>query len=398
MSVDTIPSPPVLSCDSRKCTLRSSLSYKVEEIIDHEPKTPKDLPGSPKNSINPDSFFPYDDSSSKYSSPVTAESENKFEQISPVSTVSTESLHLPSPLSNTPVRSHTPIKTVMSQSEQKLLDSKFVALKTFILKTSEETIMYMILLRSYYGDSFIMKFNEKTIMGEEKIFLFETDSVEPTFIVSDKMTKYLNNEPDIITLFNDSLMFEGVIYSASKTQLTESYEVFHPSSYRVLSESLINKPDELSITAHKHALDIESIYREELKESYNNLIGKLGDILDKVQMHHETFSEVDSLVIKETDKYYDKFVKKINEGNPLPLDEDINRITFLNETSLKYIQTHFIFWNRLNVRFNNAKLEFEDTIQSIYLQMKKDFPTLEGIPIDPSIDVERSYPGKIFSK
>ena len=80
------------------------------------------------------------------------------------------------------------------------------------------------------------------------------------------------------------------------------------------------------------------------------------------------------------------------------MEEDIKRITFLNENVTKYVQTHFIFWGRINERLESIMNEFEETIDNIYLQNLKDFPNLEDIPISSDIDIENSYPGKLVRK
>lgn len=53
----SIPSPPRLSCDTKKCIYTSQKSSRNTKIISEEYRTPKDLPGEAKDVIKPDSFF-----------------------------------------------------------------------------------------------------------------------------------------------------------------------------------------------------------------------------------------------------------------------------------------------------------------------------------------------------
>lgn len=235
-------------------------------------------------------------------------------------------------------------------------------------------------------------------MGAQKIFLHEVSVDKSPLIVSKKLTECLVKENSSITLYESSVLYLGRLFLQSSTKLQHSMETHNPSTFPVLEESLINDPIELALTAHKESLRIDSLYRHELKVIYNNLIEEYEELGRRIQEHQDVFTGVDQITVEETDKLYDIFLAKYNTSDPIPVEEDINRIRFLNESTNKYLQSHFIFWNRLSSRVRLAKMELDATTQNIYLQLAKDFPDIEGIPVDPMIDISRSYPGKIFPK
>lgn len=417
MSIDEIPFPPKLTCDSRKCTLRS----RQEPIsTPYESRTPKDLPGDAKKFITPDSFFPFDDSSSinTSSSPTveskeiidSADDEIKLDAIpetrssiddssssSSNSSESNESLELPDVPPNTPISTVRSQNLPKSEREKMLMEYKIIPIRTFVINDADIPI-YLVQMKSYYGDMFFVRFEEDISMGDSKIFLFKNTDDTTVNIISESMTKYVTLEKDLVTLLNDSLIYNGFLYSTANVPIQQHIISCHPSSHRVYPETSLDDVVDLSLMVHQKACRVEGVYRRELMKNYNDLLEEMTDFITKVQEHHRIFSEVDSMIIEETDLYYDLFAKKYKTSNPIPEDDDIKRISFLNETSLKYVQAHFIFWGRLKDRVDVTVREFNETINNIYLQNVRDFPGIEGVPLDDSIDIDRSYPGKIFTR
>ena len=142
----------------------------------------------------------------------------------------------------------------------------------------------------------------------------------------------------------------------------------------------------------------DELSESEITDVYNGLLDDIKDLGESIQNHQDTYAEVNSLLIDESNVYYEEFAKNNRTGGPIPTSDQTRSITSLNEAGLKYLMVHSVFWSRLRERIDVAKREFQETIQNIYVQMQKDFPDLEGLPIDSSVDLARSYPGKIVPK
>lgn len=431
----SIPSPPRLSCDSKKCLSGSKRKCEFKTIVyDNEIqiRSPKDLPGDAKEIINVDSFFPYDESlSSRSNSPynnniniskddlsietessrstsVIPKSDEEHTSNETITNMKTSSEALSEAdiieersersISKSSLRSRVP-QQIASPQEEILLQHKFLPISTFVLeRTDKGKIQYLVQFSSFYGDKFFVSYKDRTIMGDEKIILYEVAGEKTPLIISPDMSSRLEKDMNIITLYESSVFYQGKTFTQRSSLSTDKYETHNPSTYPVVDEMFIEDPIELATREHKEALAIDSIYRHELKSSYNSVQDELLDLSKKMEDHHEVFKAVDALTIEETDHYYDDFLRRYVSNNPIPPNESIARVRFLNEASNRYVQAHFIFWNRLRERILQTKKEFEATISNIYLQMSKDYPEIEGIPVDPNIDISRSYPGRIFSK
>jgi hypothetical protein len=426
----SIPSPPRLSCDSKKCLSGTRGKYGLQNkdtssMISYEIRGPKDLPGIAKEIINVDSFFPYDESlssspshkintskddlsaeieSSRYTSVIP---KNNDENISNA-TIKTSSENLSEDeiiedrsernLSRSSLlpRSKIP-QQIASPQEELLIQNKFLPIATFILERRDSgKIQYLVQFSSFYGDKFFVSYKDRTIMGDEKIILYEANGDKIPLIISSEMSERLEKDMNVITLYESSVFYQGKTFSQSSSLSIDKYETHNPSTYPVIDEKYIEDPLELAMKAHKESLLVDSIYRHELKSSYNSVQDEIIELSRMMEEHHDVFKEVDALTIEESDNYYDDFLRRYVSDNPIPPDKSINRMRFLNEASNRYVQVHFIFWDRLRERIRLAKKEFEATISNIYLQMSKDYPEIEGIPIDPNIDISRSYPGRIF--
>lgn len=418
----SIPSPPRLSCDSKKCLSGTKRKSKIRNVVIDELRSPKDLPGDAKESINVDSFFPYDESSSTRSntpdpdiSPDSSESVSSSEpQNSSEDTVNNVTSSTEEEMSHDNIsfedtegmeddlpsfsRQAIPVQQVTSPQEAFLVENKFLPMKTFVLGKDGDHLQYLVQFSSFYGDTFFISYKDRTIMGTEKIILYEVSTDKIPLIVSENMSERLSSNMKVITLYESSVFYQGKTYSQSSSTASSRSETHNPSTYPVIDEKYIEDPIELAMKAHSESLEIDSMYRCELKWSYNSCQDEIYALSRRVEDHHDIFKAIDALNIEESDKYYDDFVRRYTSDNPIPPDENIKRIRFLNETSNRYVQAHFIFWNRIRDRIKMARAELEETVSSIYVQMSKDYPDIEGIPVDTSIDISRSYPGKIFSK
>jgi hypothetical protein len=435
----SIPASPILTCDSRRCTIMPRRHKFRDSDQEYESRTPKDLPGSGIERLTPDSFFPFDEGSSPTerasfkqmpetsiaSGTASGDSTASVRSTPPpneleldetpsandtnsviisggVSSSSSSSSSTSSSASsdtdmklfpiNSPIKGTQLKKSQMTQLELELIESKTVPLRTFHFKDD----FWLVQFRSYYGDIFFIRFEYDVSMGDETITLHHNKK-STVNIVSETMTKFAMESQDIVTLIDDSIIYNGGVYSTVKT--FGAQESHHPSSFLVYPESALEDLVELSIAVHADSYQrIESVYRNELKSYYNSIYDKLNDFAERIQEHHDVFKYVDSTIIKESDIYYDIFDKKYKSMDPTPDDAHTKRISFLNETVLKYLQAHFIFWGRIHKVLDSAMEEFEETKTNIYLQMLKDFPDMTDIPIDPFIDIDRSYPGKLIMK
>lgn len=390
MNTEELPSVPRLSCDSRSCQVRQRREISLDDDqIPYEYKTPKDLPGESQEVISTTKYFPFDEE------PVIEEdsSSETSTQQTPVSIPSITSETLPIPPNS--VEPH--LKNLVTDKERRLLEAKITVLQTFEFNSDDE-LFYLVQMQNYYGDTFFIRYDSPVLMGSTKISMtIDPDKESDLEIISESMTDYLAREQGLVTLIDDFVLYNSRLYSTVKIPILQTFKVYHPCSYWVYPESKLENIRSLSIEVHTKALEIESVYRREVATLYNSLLQDLEDLSENIQDHHAVYRDVDTYIIEETDVYYDKFARKYNSMGPPPDDADTKRITFLNDTSLKYLMTHSIFWARLKERIQVARTEFNETIQNIYVQMKRDFPNIEDLPIDPKIDVSQSYPGKIIT-
>lgn len=398
--------PPRLSRDSR--TYRSRRSPPRTTPVDITSKTPRDLPGKGEHSIETSEYYPYEDSipstiprETKEETVSESPDEDEFgdpvqKDLSPSEEDDLSELHVPEDNYLAPedpdiiVLEDEDLRKNSNELEKYFIDNNFSPEQTFILTNRDGQMIYLSKISSPYGSSFFVNFDEKMIIGKEKVSLQEYEGDSRLIMISPNFTKFLREE-GVVTILDDVLIYNGKVYG----NFDEVGEIYNPYSYPVLEEDLVGDPFKLAIDSHLKSIDIDDFYKLELTDSFN----KLMDNIDKLKMNIndtiEVFSELDAQNNEEADALYTEFTHKL-EDREFPTGEETHRIRFLNKCICKYIQAQFIMIERMKQNIYRANEEFKLSSTHAFVQMKKDFPS-EDFPIDESIDVKRSYPGKLFS-
>ena len=253
---------------------------------------------------------------------------------------------------------------------------KFKPMRTFILNHDSGKMTYLVQFVSFYGDPFFIKYIDPMVLGEEVVVLYER-SIKTIMLGNDELTAVLFNNPDLVTLFNNSILYNKTVYS----QIGTSDFVSHnPSTYPLIGGPVIDSPKELALEAHNKMLAIDTTYRSSLRETINVISEDIYSLGKDIAQIDEIFKSVDDIIIGEMDEYYHHFSKIVNTDRYIPSEDKINRIRYLGEHSNKYLQVYSMVWNRMKDRLNSLRDELYDTSKSIFAQMKKDFPEIEGIP------------------
>lgn len=433
--MSSLPYPPSLTCDNKKkpkCRVYDTNDAKLKSVL----RRPRDLPGEGKPSLAMASFYPYDESSSediRQRSPTQYFSDLHYfdDSHSPTKgdmhldkkhSNSISGSHYPeTPMDNesrnsmsdsqspshdpeTPMNSDsgTPIsprKRMMSYDEKYFIEKGFRLLRTFVLHTEgDKNKEYICQLETYYGDIFLLSYgNEEARLGDETVSLFEKEIPE-MLLVSEPFTKVVFGFPSVATLFKNGLHYKSKTYIHSNTISPKKLETSFPSSYPIFPRSAAEDIHNISVKVRHEATKIENAYRQEVTRNVNSISDQIKEIATTVNSHFDTFGEIDKNLVLQSNHYYDHFSNGIRKGNLVPSKEDTHRIAFISEATTRYISAYFILLNNMQTALSKAKQNFEENVPHFYLQVKKDFPEMEKIPLLNAIDVERSYPGKIFPK
>lgn len=445
-------SPPKLSRDSRSYHYNKSTPHRVSTEI--ESKTPRDLPGKGEKSITTQNFYPYEESlnsdnvslsksgskvtlleedigdknekgSSSNSSSDSSSNESvrsskssdtdlenldnlddQIQDLTPAEEQEIEVLEeLRSPDTFPVINDSDSDNDIIIMSESKsiseskeiemfLKEHRFAVHETYILTENTGDMIYLVKLCSFYGTCFFIKFDEKIIVGDEKIFLNETKDDFDLVMFSPEYTQFLR-DAEAITIFDESIVYKGKVYGNGNEMLRTHNPVSHP----VVSESVLESPFDpfkLAVTVHDMWIDIDALYKKLLVSSYNKMMDSLEDFIEDIENKRQILDEIDEINENESEQHDKSFIVKLQKEE-FPAESESHRMKFLRKSASKYSQAQFILWKRVHENLMLAKKEFEQSITSIFIEMKKDFPE-EDIELDDSIDVSRSYPGKIFLK
>lgn len=424
-------SPPRLSRDKR--------SYRHTEInrknIPHgiESKTPKDLPGKGEKNIITKSFYPYEESINSdntsllspeknvskddinddkesiksLDSSTSAESNGSTLYEDKIKSLETESNEI---VEEEEIKQSDRFSTFEENDEDVIIldqersvnqskeienflkNNRFNVYGTYILTSKNGEISYFVKVCSFYGTYFFIKFDEKVIIGDEKIFLNETDEEFNLVVFSPNYTEFLK-EAEAVTMFDESLVYKGKIYG----NIDEMVRTLNPTSYPLVLEKSLETPFDpfkLAVSVHDMWIDIDSLYRELLASSYNSMLDCFDNFIKDIYEKRKIFEDLDQNNEKESEVHDKSFVSKL-DNKEFPDKSETHRVKFLRKVESKYSQAEFILWKRVYENIMSAKKEFDNSITSVLIEMKKDFPD-DDIEVDDSIDVSRSYPGKMF--
>lgn len=417
----SIPPPPSLTRDIRSYNFRKRNT--PDGTLDISSRTPTNLPGDGKMNIHTNNFYPYEETEyseslssngkkkdpidvrftdEKSSSSSNEENDNiqEIEDLEESSSTAETLVRSDRTLDNYSIDEETDtivlgkdeVNVNSRELENYLTSNNFVPKQTFILTNKNGINSYLVQIVSPYGSTFFIKFDEKIIVGKEKVFLTEYNGDYNLILFSTNFTKFLR-EKNIVTLMSEVLVYENTVYG--------DYNLFretnNPYSYPVLSETLLEDPFKLAVESHIKCIDIDDFYKLELTELYNNMMNNIENLTKSVKEVFSVFNKLDNKNNEETDLLYEEFTKRL-EKREFPTDSEIYRIRFLNDCISKYIQTQYILINKIKQNIYKSTEELNISSVNAYIQMKKDFPEDNFLPLDKRIDVKRSYPGKIFLK
>lgn len=430
--MSSLPHPPNLSCDKKKkpkCRVEETENSKIKSVL----RKPTDLPGEGKPSLTMASFYPYDDWSLRDKDSSSEDKRQRspnqfFSDLRDLDLSPTSEKHF---FENDPRRneavtliqefsdhedkaneSHrsplivdefdlplSPRKRLMSYDEKYFIEKGFRPLRTFVLKAEGEgSTEYICQLETYYGDIFLLSYGDSEItLGDETVSLFEKEIPE-VLIVSQPFTEVVFGFSSAATLFKNGLYYRSKTYIHSNTISPKKLETSYPSSYPVFPRSAAEDIHELSVNVRHEATKIENAYRQEVTRNVNSISDQIREIARTIDYHFDVFGEIDKNLGLQSNNYYDLFSDGIRNGHPVPSKEDTYRIGFISEATTRYISAYFILLNNMQTALSKARQNFEENVPHFYLQVQKDFPEMDKIPLLNTVDIERSYPGKIFPK